>query len=64
MILASVREILGMGTFIGHQVVFGNFRPWVIMLTPPGAFLTLGLLLGLVNIIDKVIKVKKEKNSK
>ncbi|MDP8260726.1 MAG: electron transport complex subunit E [Candidatus Kappaea frigidicola] len=61
MVLASVREVLGMGTLLGHQVIFGNFRPWVIMLTPPGAFLTLGLLLGLVNIIDKAVKARKEK---
>ena len=60
-VLASIREVLGMGTLLGHQVIFGNFRPWVIMLTPPGAFLTLGLLLGLVNIIDKAVKARKEK---
>ncbi len=59
--LASVREVLGMGTLLGYQVIFGNFRPWIIMLTPPGAFLTLGLLLGLVNIIDKAAKARKEK---
>jgi len=61
MVLASVREVLGMGTLLGHQVIFGNFRPWVIMLTPPGAFLTLGLLLGLINIIDKAVKARREK---
>lgn len=59
--LASVREVLGMGTLLGHQVIFGNFRPWIIMLTPPGAFLTLGLLLGLVNIINKAVKNRKKK---
>lgn len=60
-VLASVREVLGMGTLLGHQVIFGNFRPWIIMLTPPGAFLTLGLLLGLVNIINKAVKNRKKK---
>ena len=59
--LSSVREVLGMGTLLGHRVIFGNFRPWIIMLTPPGAFLTLGLLLGLVNIIDKAVKNRKKK---
>lgn len=41
--LGGVREILGMRTFFGHQVLPGGFEPWVIMLLPPGAFITLGL---------------------
>jgi electron transport complex protein RnfE len=64
MVLASVREILGLGTILGHHVIYGSFTPWVIMLTPPGAFITLGLLLGLVNIIDRAIKSKKENRIK
>jgi electron transport complex protein RnfE len=63
-VLASVREILGMGTLLGHQVVWGSFRPWVIMLTPPGAFITLGLLLGLINLIDNSLKKIKKKENK
>jgi electron transport complex protein RnfE len=61
-VLASVREILGMGTLLGYQITWGSFRPWVIMLTPPGAFITLGLLLGLINLIDQNIKKDKKEN--
>ena len=41
-------EGLGNGTFLGLSLFGPNFEPWVIMILPPGGFLTLGfLLLGL-----------------
>ncbi|MBK1723973.1 electron transport complex subunit RsxE [Thiocystis violacea] len=43
--LGSVREILGNGTWLGLDLFGPNFEPWVIMVLPPGGFLTLGLLL-------------------
>jgi electron transport complex protein RnfE len=55
--IATVREILGFGTWFGTW--FGwrvipaaspaVWSDWVIMVLPPGAFLTLGLLLGAAN---------------
>jgi len=47
-LLATVREILGHGTFLGYQLVPG-FQPALIMILPPGAFLSLGLMLGWIN---------------
>jgi len=47
--IASIREVLGGGTWLGMRVMPGVWPDWVIMVLPPGAFLTLGLLLGLVN---------------
>ena len=47
--LATVREILGSGTWFGLRVLPEIWPDWVLMVLPPGAFLTLGLLLGLVN---------------
>ena len=47
--LATVREILGSGTWFGLRVLPEVWPDWVLMVLPPGAFLTLGLLLGLVN---------------
>ncbi len=44
--IASVREILGKGTFFGLHVLPESWPGWGIMLLPPGAFLTLGLLLA------------------
>ena len=47
--LATVREILGSGTWMGLRVMPESWPNWGVMVLPPGAFLTLGLLLGLVN---------------
>jgi electron transport complex protein RnfE len=43
--LGSVREILGEGKLLGIDLFGPQFEPWVIMILPPGGFLTLGLLL-------------------
>lgn len=47
--LAVVREILGTGYLFGVRVMPAVWPDWVIMVLPPGAFLTFGLLLGTVN---------------
>lgn len=48
-ILGSIRELLGSGSVFGYQVLGDYFRPWVIMILPSGAFLTLGVLIAIVN---------------
>jgi len=50
--IAIVREIIGNGSVFGLTVLPEAFPKWGIMLLPPGAFLTLGLLMGLVNLIS------------
>ncbi len=53
-VLSSVRELLGAGTIFGYPVLSnGWFTPWLSISLPGGAFLTLGLLLGLINVITK-----------
>jgi electron transport complex protein RnfE len=47
--IAAIREILGTGGLFGIRVLPEIWSDWVIMVLPPGAFLTFGLLLGLVN---------------
>ncbi len=58
--IAAIREILGTGMLAGFQVMPSNWPQWVIMVLPPGAFLTFGLLLALVNWIDSVRSKKGE----
>lgn len=48
-ILGSVRELLGSGSVFGYQILGSYFTPWVIMILPPGAFLTLGILIAMLN---------------
>ena len=45
LVMGAIREVLGSGTFLGVRVMSANFEPWVIMVLPPGGFLTLGMLL-------------------
>lgn len=47
--IATVREILGSGTWFGLRVLPTAWPDWVVMILPPGAFIALGLLLGLAN---------------
>ena len=47
--IASVREVLGAGTWFGLPLLPEVWPNWVVMVLPPGAFITLGLLMGLVN---------------
>ena len=49
LIIASVREILGAGTFFGLPLFGENFQPAIMMILPPGGFLTLGVLLSIIN---------------
>ena len=52
-ILAVIREILSTGAIWEIPLLPAAFEPWAAMRMPVGAFITLGLLLGLVNLITK-----------
>lgn len=56
--IAVVREILGTGSLAGIPVMPADWPQWVIMVLPPGAFLTFGLLLALVNWVATIRKNK------
>ncbi len=50
-ILAGIREILATGRLCDIQVMPNSFVPWLAMQMPVGAFVTLGLLLGLIKAV-------------
>jgi len=52
-ILSSIREILGAGTILGIPILGSRFLPWLVLTLPPGAFLTLGALLGFIQFLEK-----------
>ena len=58
LVLSAIREILGVGTFLGYQVMGPWFKPWIIMILPAGAFITLGILLGIALKIESRTKRK------
>lgn len=43
-VVASIREILGFGTWLGMQVMPSNWINWVVMSIAPGGFFIIGLL--------------------
>lgn len=47
-LLGSVREIFGAGSIFGFPLFGTAYEPVLLMILPPGAFLTLGLLMGLI----------------
>jgi electron transport complex protein RnfE len=52
-VLAGVRELLATGKIFQLSLMPAAFVPWAAMSMPVGAFITLGLMLGLVNTITK-----------
>lgn len=57
-ILSCIRELLGNGTIFGAQIMPEAYQPMGIMLNVPGGFVTLGLLLALVNAIKNIAAKK------
>ncbi len=53
-LVGGIREILGSGSFFGISLFGDSFEPWVIMILPPGGFLTLGVLLILFASVKKM----------
>ena len=51
-LISGIRELLGSGTLLGIIVFPASYSPAVIMILPPGAFLTIGLLLGFFNYLS------------
>ncbi|MBQ7321676.1 MAG: electron transport complex subunit E [Clostridia bacterium] len=59
-LLGAVRELLGAGTLFGFAVLGSRYQPALLFIQPPGAFLTLGLLIAAVQKIRNVMKDKKK----
>lgn len=45
LMMGTFREILGNGSVMGYSLFGENFEPWIVMILPPGGFLTLGFIL-------------------
>ncbi|MDM8517105.1 electron transport complex subunit E [Desulfobacterales bacterium HSG16] len=51
--LGAVRELLGKGTLYGADILGSSFEPFAFAVEAPGAFICLGLMLCLMNMIGK-----------
>ena len=59
-LIGMIRELLGAGTFFGMELPIPNLQPMSIMIMPPGAFLTLALIVMVINIIKKKREADKQ----
>ena len=48
-LMAIIREGIGNGTILGRTVFGENYKPFLIMILPPGAFLVIGFLIAIKN---------------
>jgi electron transport complex protein RnfE len=48
LLMGAFREILGSGSLLGVPLFGSGYEPWVVMILPPGGFLTLGAILLLL----------------
>lgn len=55
-LMGGIREIIGSGSIFGIALFGEAFSPMVMMILPPGGFLTFGLLIALMNKL-KLVKV-------
>jgi electron transport complex protein RnfE len=45
LMMGTLREVLGMGSFYGVPLFGDGYEPWVVMILPAGGFLSLGIIL-------------------
>lgn len=48
-VLSLIRELIGSGTVLGYPILGEAYMPAAIMTAVPGGFMTLGLLMALIN---------------
>ncbi len=53
-VLGGIRELLGTGALFGHPLLGASFEPFGFMIKAPGAFVTLGILLFLMNLLTSL----------
>ena len=59
LIMAVFREVIGSGTIFGYDITFGVFEPVMMIAQPAGAFITLGLIIAVVQKIKNTSNDKK-----
>jgi electron transport complex protein RnfE len=74
-LLGAMREIIGLGTLFSNMsllfgsmaenwtvILFDDYKGMLFAILPPGAFIGLGLIIAVKNIIDAKIKEREEAN--
>lgn len=61
-IIGIIRELFGNGTFFGKVLLGAHFSPALIMILPPGGFITIGLLMAFLNYYQNKMKRRRGSN--
>jgi electron transport complex protein RnfE len=51
--LGLFRELFGTGALLGHHIMPASYQPFEFLQKAPGAFVCLGLMLGIMNLLGK-----------
>lgn len=57
-LIGAIRELLGNGTLLGFSIFGTSYNPALIFILPPGAFLVLGSLIAVINMIKDKSKTE------
>lgn len=57
-LLGLIRELFGAGCILGYPIMGAAFEPMGVLAVAPGAFITLGILLGLFNYLFKRLGIE------
>ena len=52
-VVATIRELLGNGTWLGIRILPQSYNPMLIAILAPGAFFTLGFLMAAINMLKE-----------
>jgi electron transport complex protein RnfE len=52
-VLGAIREVLGSGSIFKYPILGANYADMLVMVLPPGAFLAIGIMLGVFNSMDR-----------
>lgn len=58
--IGIIRELLGNGTIFGYTILGSWYNPALIMILPPGAFILIGYMIGVIKLMD----IRKEQKMK
>jgi len=53
MVLGAIRELFGNGSIFGANIMGPSYEPFKFMVEAPGAFVCLGLMLGIMNVLGR-----------
>jgi Na+-translocating ferredoxin:NAD+ oxidoreductase subunit E len=60
LLIGVIREVLGNGSIFGKEILHGWYNPPLVMILAPGGFILIGMMIGIINIINKNISLIKE----